>query len=47
MRIAVCDDCQEDALSLKKFLGGHEVKVYSGAEELLIDIANKNMRDDL
>ncbi|GFI02425.1 LytTR family DNA-binding domain-containing protein [Lachnospiraceae bacterium 64-25] len=47
MRIAVCDDCQEDALSLKKFLGGHEVKVYSDAEELLIDIANKNMRYDL
>ena len=25
MRIAVCDDCMEDALSLKKYLGWQEV----------------------
>lgn len=47
MRIAVCDDCMEDALPLKKLMGGHEVKVYSDAEGLLIDIENKKMRYDL
>ena len=32
MQIAVCDDCMEDVLSLKKFLEGHEVSVYSDAD---------------
>ncbi len=47
MRIAVCDDCMEDALSLKKYLGGHEVGIYSGAESLLADIEKKKMQYDL
>ncbi|MCM1262788.1 MAG: LytTR family DNA-binding domain-containing protein [Butyrivibrio sp.] len=38
MRIAVCDDCAEDALFLKKCLSGHEVNVYSGADSLLSDM---------
>lgn len=47
MRIAVCDDCIEDALSLKKFLVGHEVSVYSKAKGLLVDVENKKAQFDL
>ncbi len=47
MRIAVCDDCMEDALFLKKFLEGHEVGVYSDTDSLLADIENKRMQYDL
>ncbi len=47
MRIAVCDDCMEDALSLEKFLEGHEVSLYSGADSLLADIQNKKISYDL
>ncbi len=47
MRIAVCDDCMEDALSLKKFLGGHEVNVYSDTDSLLADTENKRIQYDL
>lgn len=41
MRIAVCDDCMEDALFLKNLLGGHEVGVYTDAGSLLADIENE------
>lgn len=47
MRIAVCDDCKEDALVLKPFLEGHEVSVYSGADSLLNDIEHKKTQYDL
>lgn len=47
MRIAVCDDCMEDALSLKKYLGGQEVSIYSDAESLLADVEDKKKRYDL
>ncbi len=47
MRIAVCDDCMEDALLLKGFLGGHEARVYSDTDRLLADIENKKIRYDL
>ena len=47
MQIAVCDDCMEDVLSLKKFLEGHEVSVYSDADSLLADIDNKGIQYDL
>ncbi len=47
MRIAVCDDCREDALSLKGFLKSHEVSVYSDADSLLEDIENKRIQYDL
>ncbi len=47
MRIAVCDDCMHDALSIKKFLESHEVSIYSNADSLLADIENKMMRYDL
>lgn len=47
MRIAVCEDCMEDVLSLKKYLGRHEVCVYSGADSFLADIENKRIQYDL
>lgn len=47
MRIAVCDDCMEDALSLKKYLGGQDVSIYSDAESLLRDIEDKKKQYDL
>lgn len=47
MRIAVCDDCAEDALFLERCLAGHEVSVYFGADSLLADLHDKNTRYDL
>lgn len=47
MRIAICDDCTEDALSLKKFMESHKVSVYADADSLLEDIENKNIWYDL
>lgn len=47
MRIAICDDCVEDALSLKKYLDGQEAVIYTNAESLLADIENKKRQYDL
>ena len=47
MRIAVCDDCMEDALSLKKYLDGQEVSIYSDAGSLLADVEGRNRQYDL
>jgi len=47
MRIAVCDDCMKDALSLKKIMEGHRVSVYFDADSLLEDIENKGVQYDL
>ena len=47
MRIAVCDDCPEDAFSLKSKLTMHEVTVYSGASDLLTDIEGGKQFYDL
>lgn len=47
MRIAVCDDCMEDALSLKDYLDGQEVSIYSDAESLLADVEGRNRQYDL
>ncbi len=47
MRIAVCDDCMEDALSLKRFLGGYDVCVFPSAAGLLANIEKKNILFDL
>lgn len=47
MRIAVCDDCMEDALALKRYAGGQEVGIYFDAESLLADIEHKKLRYDL
>lgn len=47
MWIAVCDDCMEDALFLKKRLAGHEVSIYSNADSLLAEIEKKKIQYDL
>lgn len=47
MRIAVCDDCMEDAMFLKQKMPGHKVSIYSGADSLLADIEEKNIQFDL
>lgn len=47
MKIAVCDDCQEDILQIKSFLNGHEVKSYFGAEALLADAEEGKVSFDL
>ncbi len=47
MRIAVCDDCREDALLLKEYLAGHEISVYADAESLLTDVEENNKQFDL
>lgn len=47
MRIAVCDDCRNDALYLKSLLNGQSVTVYSDAESLLSDIAGGDTHYDL
>lgn len=47
MQIALCDDCMEDALSLKKYLEGQEVSIYSRGESLLEDIEDRNKKYDL
>lgn len=47
MRIAVCDDCQEDMLRIKTFLQGHDVRTYLRAEELLADVEEKQLCFDL
>ena len=47
MRIAVCDDCSEDALSLKKSLRGQDVQVFFSAKDLLANITARNLNFDL
>ncbi len=47
MKIAVCDDCRKDALQLKDFMKGHDVRIYGGAEQLLADAEKNQMHFDL
>ena len=47
MKIALCDDCREDALYLKNFLGKQDVSIYSDAGSLLSDIEQNNIQYDL
>lgn len=47
MRIAVCDDCREDALDLKSFLSGQEVRIYTDPDILLDDVLERRVRFDL
>lgn len=45
MKIAICDDCRQDALRLKALLNGnHDVVLYSGAKKLLEDVKNRGKR---
>ena len=47
MRIAICDDCREDVLAIKKFLYGHEVRLYYDAESLISDMEQSGVYYDL
>lgn len=47
MKIAVCDDCREDALHLRSFLNGHDIRVYSSAGQLLTDTEKNQIHFDL
>lgn len=47
MKIAVCDDCQEDARQLKALLKGHDVRIYGYAEGLLTDVEEQKIHFDL
>lgn len=47
MKIAVCDDCMEDALSLGRFLRQHEVRTYYDAGSLLADMDDNQIQYDL
>ena len=48
MRIAVCDDCSEDALCLKGSLKGQQdVQIYLSAKELLAELKNGEVHYDL
>lgn len=47
MRIAVCDDCREDAMYLKALLKEHNVKIYTNTEDFFSDVAKRQLRFDL
>lgn len=47
MKIAVCDDCYEDALYLQTFLEGQSVRIYSGSDCLILDVEKNNRYYDL
>ena len=39
MKIAICDDCRQDALYLQTLLSGmHETRLYEDAEKLLAEV---------
>ena len=45
MKIAICDDCRQDALRLKALLNGnHDAVLYSGAKQLLEDVKGRGKR---
>lgn len=47
MKIAVVDDCREDAYNIKNMLCGHEVSLYFDAKSLLADVDQKENAYDL
>lgn len=47
MRIAVCDDCRQDACAIRDLLFGQEVKLYGNAESLLADVEQGRKHFDL
>ena len=47
MKIAVCDDCHEDAMRLETFLEGQDIRLYFDPQRLLADVENRQMRFDL
>lgn len=47
MRIAVCDDCRQDACAIRDLMSGQEVKLYSNSESLLSDVEKGGEHFDL
>ncbi len=47
MKIAICDDCYEDALTLNDFLEGQETKIYSSSDSLMEDVEHRGQQYDL
>lgn len=47
MKIAVCDDCREDAARLESFLERHDTRLYYDAAQLLADVEEHNIHFDL
>ena len=48
MKIAICDDCREDAMRLKALLSeNHDVVLYSNASQLLNSVKNQKEQYDL
>lgn len=47
MKIAVCDDCQEDAMILKNILAEHDVRIYTDGNKLLEDVEKRRIHFDL
>ena len=48
MKIAICDDCRQDALYLQDLLNGmHDTKIYPDAEQLLADVKDDRVHYDL
>lgn len=44
MRIAIFDNCRQDACAVREPLPGQEVKLYGGAESLLSDVEQERCR---
>ncbi len=47
MKIALCDDCREDALRLKTYLVGQDIRIYCDTRQLWTDVNEQDMRFDL
>lgn len=47
MKIAVCDDCREDAVRLETFLEGQDINLYYDARQLLADVEEYDIHFDL
>ncbi len=48
MKIAICDDCRQDAVRLQNMLSGiHDTRLYQSAEQLLTDVKDDRVHYDL
>ncbi len=47
MKIAICDDCHEDAVHLRNLLEGQDVWLYTDAGQLLAEVEERNIHFDL
>ena len=48
MKIAICDECRQDAVRLQNMLSGiHDTRLYQSAEQLLTDVKDDRVHYDL